>query len=286
MFRELVAQGGFTAAAKTLGVSQPTVSVTIRRLEERLGMSLIVRDGYSVILTAHGRDLLAHTEEILEAYDRAVDHMRRSELRGALRLGCSAVVAATGLAAVARRFNLAYPDVDLAIRVDMSPNISEMLDGGAIDVALLNVVEVGDAVRPTDVVWGREQLQIVRGLDADLDGADPVPLVTSGERDLLRPHLIAAVETAGHTYRIATEWTSMKGVKDSIEAGLGVGMVPTSHVTANMRPWKANKPIELPQAALVLRSQADADRNELIAALERHLKEMLNAARTWTMAML
>ncbi len=49
VFRELVAQGGFTAVAKTLGISQPTVSLTIRRLEERLGMSLIVRNGYSAI---------------------------------------------------------------------------------------------------------------------------------------------------------------------------------------------------------------------------------------------
>ena len=205
VFRELVAQGGFTAAAKILGISQPAVSLTIRRLEERLGMNLIVRNGYSAIPTAQGRELLAHAEEIVEAYNRAVDHMRRSELSGTLRLGCSGVVAATGLAAVASRFRRTHPDVDFAIRVDMSPAISEMLDGGEIDVALLHVVEVGDAVRPTDVVWGREQLQIVRGLDTDLDGADPVPLVTSGERDLLRPHLIAAVEAAGHTYRITTE---------------------------------------------------------------------------------
>lgn len=280
VFRELVTQGGFTAAAKTLGISQPTVSLTIRRLEERLGRSLIARNGYSAIPTAHGRDLLAHAEEILEAYDRAVDHMRFGELRGELRLGCSAVVAATGLATVASRFSLTHPDIDLAIRVDMSPSISEMLDGGEVDVALLNVVEVGDAVRPTDIVWGRDQLQIVRGLDADLDGTDPVPLVTSGERDLLRPHLIAAVEAAGHTYRIATEWTSIKGVKDSIEAGLGVGIVPSSHVTAKMRSWRGNKSIELPRMALVLRSRADADRNELVAALEGHLKELLNTART------
>ena len=280
MFRELVAQGGFTAAAKTLGISQPTVSQMIRRLEERLGMSLIVRDGYSVIPTAHGRDLLAHAEEIVEAYDRAVDHMRRSELRGALRLGCSAVVAASGLAAVAGRFRRTYPDIDLAIRVDMSPTISEMLDGGEIDVALLNVVEVGDAVRPTDVVWRREQLQVVQGLDADLDGADPVPLVTTGVRGLLDPHLIAAVTTAGRTYRIATEWPSIKGVLDAIEAGLGVGIVPASHVTDRMRPWRRSESIELPRVVLVLRSRADADGKELIGVLEEHLREILTSGRS------
>ena len=280
VFRELVAQGGFTAAAKTLGISQPTVSQIIGRLEERLGLSLIVRDGYSVILTAHGRDLLAHAEEIVEAYDRAVDHMQRSELCGAIRLGCSAVIAASGLAAVAGRFRRTHPHIDLVIRVDMSPTISAMLDGGEIDVALLNVVEVGDAVRSTDVVWRREQLQIVQDLEADLDGADPVPLVTSGARGLLDRHLVAAVTTAGRTYRIAAEWPSIKGVLDAIEAGLGVGIVPASHVTDRMRPWRRSESIELPNVALVLRSRADADGNELIGALEEHLREILTPARS------
>ena len=239
VFRELVAQGGFTAAANALGISQPTVSQTIRRLEERLGMRLIVRDGYSVIPTAHGRDLLAHAEEIIEVYDRAVDRMRRSELRGALRLGCSAVVAAGGLAAVAGRFRRTHPDIDLTIRVDMSPPISRMLDKGEIDVALLNVVDVGDAVRPTDVVWRREQLQVVQGLGADLDGADPVPLVTQGVRGLLDQYLMPALIEAGHNYRIAAEWPSIKGVLDAIEAGLGVGIVPASQVSDRMSPGAA-----------------------------------------------
>lgn len=279
VFRELVARGGFTAAAKALGISQPTVSQTIRRLEERLGMSLVVRDGYSVILTAHGRDLLAHAEEILEAYDRAVDHMRRSELRGALRLGSSAVIAASGLAAVVGRFRRTHPDIDLAIRVDMSPTISEMLDDGEIDVALLNVVDVGDAVRPTDVVWRREQLQVVQGLGADLDGADPVPLITSGVRGLLDRHLVSVVTAAGYDYRISAEWPSIKGVLDAIEAGLGVGIVPASHVTDGMRPWRGGESVDLPRLALVLRTRADADGNELISALEQQLEEMLAPAR-------
>ena len=279
MFRELAAKGGFTAAAKALGISQPTVSLTIRRLEERLGMNLIVRDGYSVIVTAHGQELLAHAEEVIEAYDRAVDHMRRSELRGAIRLGCSGAVAATGLAAVASRFKRAYPDVDLAILVDMSPRIGEMLDSGEIDMALLHVVDADNALRPTDAEWGRVQLQLVQGLDADLDGADPVPLVTPGVRGLFHPHLIAAVTAAGRAYRTAIEWPSIKGEKDAIEAGLGVGMVPASHVTSGMRPWASGKSIELPQAALVMRSRADKDRTELVSALEEHLKEILTSAR-------
>ena len=45
VFREVVTQGGFTAASKILGITQPAVSLKIRRLEERLGFTLIRRTG-------------------------------------------------------------------------------------------------------------------------------------------------------------------------------------------------------------------------------------------------
>ena len=124
VFREVVAQGGFTAASRKLGITQPAVSLKIRRLEERIGTGLILRNGHSITLTASGRDLLAHAEEIVEAHDRALDHMRRSGLSGVLRLGCSGAVGAEELSELVSRFRRTHPDIDLAIRADASPNIS------------------------------------------------------------------------------------------------------------------------------------------------------------------
>ena len=278
VFRELVAQDGFTAASRTLGITQPAVSLKIRRLEDRLGISLILRDGHSFTLTAHGRDLLAHADEIVEAHDRAVDHMRRSELSGSVRLGCSGAVGAGELSEVVNRFRRTHPDIDLAIRVDASPTISEMLDDGEIDVALVQLVETGDAVRPTDLVWRREQLHIVHGLAVDFVDKDPVPLVTFGPRSPYYPQLMAAVEASGRSYRFALLWPSIKGVQDAIEAGLGVGILNTSHVTDGMRPWQGVASVDLPQVAFVLRSRAGSDGDELIAALETHLAEVLTSS--------
>ena len=277
VFRELVAQGGFTAASRTLGITQPAVSLKIRRLEDRLGMSLILRDGHSFTLTAHGRDLLAHAVEIVEAHDRAVDHMRRSELTGAVRLGCSRAVEAGDLSEVVSRFRRTHPDIDLAIRVGPSPTISEMLDNGEVDVVLVQLIETGDAVRPTDLVWRRERLDIVQGLAADFTDEDPVPLVTFGPRSPYYPYLTAAVEASGRSYRIALLWPSIRGVQDAIGAGLGVGILNTSHLTDRMRPCPGIGAVKLPQVAFIMRSRAEADGNELIGALETHLTEILTS---------
>lgn len=273
VFRELVAQGGFTAASKTLGMTQPAVSLKIRRLEERIGTSLILRHGHSFTVTADGRDLLEHAEEIVEAHDRAVDNMLRSQLRGTIRLGCSGAVVASELSQIASRFKRTHPDVDLAIRVGGSRTVSDMVDNSEIDVAIIHLVEVNGVVRPTDDVWRRDGLHVVQGFDVDYTSHDPVPLISYGPRSLFHTQLTALLDGAGRSYRFAMEWSNVLGVQSAIEAGLGVGILNSPHVTDRMRPWTGIDPIELPQAVFIVRTRPLAEEDELIDALRGHLKQ-------------
>ncbi len=278
VFREVVARGGFTAASRVLGVTPPAVSLKISRLEERIGTRLIRRDGHSLTLTVHGRDLLAHAVEIVEAHDRAVDDMRRSDLSGSVRLGCSADGTPDELWQIASRFRRIHPDVDLAIQMHESEVASELLDDGEIDVAVLQLVDLDGTVRPTDAVWRRDELRVVEGLVADLADADPVPLVSLGPRSLHDPHLTALLDAAGRTHRIAMQWPNIRDVQSAIEAGLGVGVLNSRSVTDNMRPWAGIGAIELPAVAFVVRARPDPDRNELMDALAGHLSEALAAS--------
>lgn len=277
VFRELVAEGGFTAASRKLGITQPAVSIKIRRLEERIGVRLIAREGRSFTVTAHGRDLLAHAEEIVEAHDRAVDSMRRSSLRGALRLGCSGAVAAGQLSEIMSRFKRTQPEVDLTIRVSTSAVVGEMLDNSEVDVAVLHLLE--DNVRPADVVWHRDDLHIVEGLGADFAGRDALPVVSFGPRDVFSAHLTAALEGAGCPYWIAVEWPNVRGVQNTVEAGLGVGILNSANVTDKMRPWAGADAVELDQAVFVVRSRPHADGNALIEALMSHLSAIPTSVR-------
>ena len=275
VFREVVAQGGFTAASKTLGVTQPAVSLKIRRLEDRIGTSLILRHGHSFTLTADGRDLLAHAEEIVKAHDQAVDHMRRSEVIGTVRLGCNGEVAASGLSEVASRFRRTHPLINLTILVDHSVIIGELLDNGELDVALITLLDLDGAVRPTDQIWRRAEMHIVQGIEADFDDEDPVPLVTFGPNSKHYTQMAALLDAAGRTHRVSMEWGNLMGLKSAIEVGLGVGLLSTHNVTDRMRPWTGIDPIELPSSVFVMRSPTDTQENEAIAALKGHLTEAL-----------
>ena len=272
VFRELVAADGFTAAAERLGVTQSAVSHKIRRLEERIGVELLRRDGQQFVLTADGRELLGHADEIVAAHDAAVDALQRSAVTGTVRLGCNEEVAATALAEVAERFGRTHPEVSLAIRVHDSAYVAEWLDAGEVDVALIQVLDTPGALRDDDEVWRRDELSAVQAAHAAFDTADDVPLISFGERCLYEPFFGAAMAAAGRSYHRVMECPSIQGVQAAVTAGLGVAVLNTPNITDDMRSWRGAD-LGLPSVAFVLRRAGES--GDAVDALCTHLASAL-----------
>lgn len=87
LFIRVAQSGSFTAAARALGISQPSASRIVAELERDLGVSLFARTTHSLTLTEAGGDYLAHVVPILAALDDA-DHAVHggAEMRGTLRI--------------------------------------------------------------------------------------------------------------------------------------------------------------------------------------------------------
>jgi DNA-binding transcriptional LysR family regulator len=109
-FVRIVDRGGFSAAARALGVSKSTLSQRIARLEAGLGTRLIQRTSRRFVVTDAGRELYRHASAMLAEADAAesVVRGRLAEPRGVVRLTCSISMAlgrdsTSGCAATTRR---------------------------------------------------------------------------------------------------------------------------------------------------------------------------------------
>jgi DNA-binding transcriptional LysR family regulator len=116
-FVAVAEQRSFTKAAKQLGISRPSISEMVRSLEERLGVRLLNRTTRSVALTEAGERLLAEAEPILDAIDKAVDHMNalRDKPKGTLRLNMHRGVAVLMVGPLLTQFLAKYPDLKIEI---------------------------------------------------------------------------------------------------------------------------------------------------------------------------
>ncbi len=129
-------------AAAQLYISQPAVSITIKKLEENLHTTLFIRRSKGVELTEKGRVLYDSVKKALTMLWDAEKSLRSPFHTGYLRIASSNVLCKHFLMPYLKRFSGLYPDTDLTITCTSSVEAYAMLSACRIDLALV--------VRPED----------------------------------------------------------------------------------------------------------------------------------------
>ena len=119
-FIEVVELGNFGRAAVELGMAPSTLSQTIKKLEDRLGLRLINRTTRSVALTEAGEHLLSRVRPVFAELDASIESINdfRDRPIGTLRLSVSSIPAQMVLAPLLKHFLPSYPGIQMDISVD------------------------------------------------------------------------------------------------------------------------------------------------------------------------
>jgi DNA-binding transcriptional LysR family regulator len=261
----------FTQAAHRLGLSQPTISQHIRKLEQAAGRMLVNRDTRQVTLTDNGDAMLGFARTILAAQDKAVSYFTGTAMRGRLRFGSADDLALTQLPRVLREFRQLYPQINLELTVGQSGALVRRLQGGQLDLVFAKLEpgggHPGRVVRRDRLVWlGHPSLTLEREL--------PVPLIAYQAPSLSRAAAIRALELSGRTWRITCNVREVNGVLAAVRAGIGVAVFPQSLIPTDLsevsstvdlpplgdvdfalldNPLAAREPIEALSAAIISR---------------------------------
>lgn len=134
LFVRVAHTGSFSAAARELDLSQPSVSRIIAALEEDVGTALVIRTTRAVTLTDAGHDYLASVESILATLEEA-DHSARGsrELRGSLRIALPATFGVREIVPLLPDFLAQHPALNVSLL--MSDQRQDTIKEGG-DVAL------------------------------------------------------------------------------------------------------------------------------------------------------
>src|ERR1044072_897109 len=120
----------FRGAAEKLNTTQPAVSMRIAQLEDLLGVRLLERDRRVVAPTPKGQEMVGSAERLMRLCGERIEALgARSTMRGIVRLGCSERIVHTWQPALIERVNAAYPNLELEIEVDITPNLCERRSG-------------------------------------------------------------------------------------------------------------------------------------------------------------
>lgn len=133
----------FRKTAETLFISQPTVTVQIKLLEEELGCQLFTRKGRSIHLTKEGRAYLPFALRLLEDYESSMAelHRIRQGYSQTLNLAVSPLIADTILPFVLKKYTALHPNSEIKVKIAESAEIAPLISAGHADIGLscLNV---------------------------------------------------------------------------------------------------------------------------------------------------
>jgi len=214
----------FTRAATRLGLTQPAISLQIRRLEDHLDRRLFDRDQGGVHLTVQGGDLLPQARRLLAVNDEIVAGLSETEVEGDVRFGAPEDIASTHLPTIIARFAERHPRVRLSVTCDFTANLMTALSQGRIDLAL---VKRRPAPRASDERVFEERL-VWLARDPGLFDARPVSLIVAPTPDAYRARALDALQAAGVGFREAFVSPSLAGQLAAVRAGLGVAIVPAT----------------------------------------------------------
>ena len=136
-FLQVASSHSFTRAAEELGISQPALSRSIQKLENELGVPVLVRKTRSVELTDAGVTLKTRAEQILSIVDDAKAEICDDGRTGRIRLGAIPTVAPYFLPKFLKRFAKAFPDASTEIYEDTTKNLLRNCSEGEVDLALV-----------------------------------------------------------------------------------------------------------------------------------------------------
>lgn len=231
--------GGIGAAARTLGISQPSASDGVRALERRLGLGLVRRGRTGSELTDAGRIVVELARRVLAATSDLTDAARtlRGEAATQLTVCASLTVAEHLVPQWLVRMSHHAPEISIAVRMANSADVAEQVRSGAVALGFVEGAAAPRGLHSTTICTDELAL-LVRATHPwaattaplrprDLDG---VPLALrepgSGTRDVLERWLAedgvrptAAVEVASTTALVAA---ALSGVAPTVISRLAV----------------------------------------------------------------
>ncbi|WLE63094.1 LysR family transcriptional regulator [Burkholderia plantarii] len=214
--------GSFTKAAHALGTSQASVSVKIKRLEDRLGYRLLDRTPRHVRLSIRGTAFLRPARNFVSAHELAVAGLNVSSKR--LAIGISDQVAGPNLPSLLAKLSAYDPTLVIEVQIDASRALVEAFEKGAIDAAI---------VRRESEQWDGEPLMRERlgwfasPLREHRDD-EPLRLASLAPSCGVRALATEALDAAGIAWTEVFIGGGMAAVGAAVSAGLAIAAFPYS----------------------------------------------------------
>ena len=250
----------FGRAAEKCFVSQPTLSVAIKKLEAELGVALFERTSAEVTVTPIGERIVAQAQHVIEetAVIREIATLGKDQLATPLRVGAIFTVGPYLLPQLIALLHKRAPKMPLLLQENLTAKLAQQLKNGELEVAILSL-PFADAGIVTQALYD-EPFRVVMPAAHEWSKRAKIPagqlcnetLLLLGSGNCFREQVLQTCarvnRSAASDIQQALEGSSLETIRQMVASGVGITVLPSTAADAKSaaNPLIAVRPFSAP----------------------------------------
>jgi DNA-binding transcriptional LysR family regulator len=233
----------YTRAGEEINLSQPSVSVRIRQLENELRVKLFEQLGKKVVLTDAGQLLVPYANRVIAAVDdahHAIDELQGLE-RGSLRIGASTTPGMYLVPQVVARFKRSHPKIDIHLRIKDTRDVEDGVLSNEFDFGFVGGHLV--AAEVSAHAWLTDELLLVVSPDhrlrnkktvrkQDLEGES---FIVRESGSATRATIVTQLQQANFELETVIEMENPESIKKAVQSGLGIAFISKFAIATELK---------------------------------------------------
>lgn len=224
IFREVAYTKSISKAAENLGYVQSNVTAHIKKLEDELNVSLLIRHSKGVTLTTEGEKLLYYAEQIISLMDMAKNSFNNSI--NELRIGSTQTITGYLLPQCLIEYQNKFPDISISVKTLNQIEMDEYLSKGMLDCIFSNSFHI--FANAKEILRVKEKLTLVAPpFYTSIDSILNLPLVVNQINSCpYRITLLNWMSTHNPKMSKVIEFDTVEAIINAVSLGAGISLLP------------------------------------------------------------
>lgn len=244
-FRAVAQNLSFTRAADQLHLTQPAVSMQVRQLEQQTGIALTEQIGKRIYLTDAGQEVFRYASSILQQVDEMDDVLNKMKGLSGGRLRIAAISSANYFAPrLLGVFHQRFPDVRVSMDIKRQEHVIQQVADNAVDMAIMG--QPPDDMKLTAIPFMDNPLVIIAPPNHRLAKTKSISLKQMERETFLvrepgsgtRGAMMRFFKANKIKLTTGMEMGSLEGIKQGVQAELGLGVVPRGAIEIELQLGK------------------------------------------------
>ncbi len=242
-FVEVAKHLNFTKAASSLHISQPSLSKTIKNMEDTLGVPLFYRSSKQLELTDAGKALLNNAKAVIEAFNNLTSELNDivNLKKGEVRIGIPPIIGAAFFSKIISQFIESYPDIQVTLTEVGSKKIKDGVDEGNLDIGLIcnlpiqkNSFETIKLLKDPLMLIVHKEHPLTKKKTVEFKDIENEPIIQYRNDFSLHDSIMEECSRNGFYPHVVCESSQKEFMVEMVEAKLGIALLP-SKICANIQ---------------------------------------------------